>query len=700
MNTMKHVLGSLIHLFISLMLVFCITGYGQASDPLIFHHNLDIELLPKKQALFGLDRINVQGRTGDTLDFHLFPDAVINRVSSNGIPLTYTFKNGLLRVELQTRTEENTASIEISYRAVFDDYVPVQVLNTDDPGYGVRGTLSEKGAFLLSSAKWYPIPSAGKSTFILDVKAPKGMLAVTQGKLKGILHKNGFSTSSWEIRNSVELLSLCAGRYIVAEQSYGAISIQTFLSKENAALSDQYLGAAAGYLKTYESLFGPYPFEKFAVVENFFPTGYGFPSYTVLGARVIRLPFIIHTSLGHEIAHCWWGNGVGVDDASGNWCEGLTTYVSDYYFKEKKSVQAAQEYRRQILQDYAVLVAPESDFPVTRFQSRTDPATRTIGYGKTAMIFHMLRNKVGEKRFWETLSGLFREFVFKTISWTHIQKAFELQAPGLNLGAFFDQWLDRPGALNLSLEQVEATAHGSGYTIKGMIVQKPPYYRADIQLELQSQKKKTVQSLKIKGQHTRFEFKTLFAPVKMVADPHYDLFRKLDKSEIPFTINALKGADAVTIVPTDDASGSNPALAGLMVQSLGLKNPTLKRLKDLSEKELLNNNLLFIGLPKDPAIKNFILKALPDQITIDPKGFKVNGHAYKEKKDALFIVVKHPDQPEKLVAMYYPLSFKNADLTARKITHYGKYSFLVFSKHRNRAKGTWPVQTSPLVYRF
>ena len=97
------------------------------------------------------------------------------------------------------------------------------------------------------------------------------------------------------------------------------------------------------YIALYEELIGPYPFQQFSIVENFFPTGYGFPSYTLLGSTVIRLPFIIETSLGHEIAHCWWGNGVLVDDRQGNWCEGLTTYLADYLYKERTSEEEGRQ---------------------------------------------------------------------------------------------------------------------------------------------------------------------------------------------------------------------------------------------------------------------------------------------------------------------------------------------------------------------
>jgi aminopeptidase N len=80
---------------------------------------------------------------------------------------------------------------------------------------------------------------------------------------------------------------------------------------------------------------GAYPFSGFSVVASPLPTGFGMPTLTYLGAEVLKLPFIRATSLGHEILHNWWGNGVLVDYASGNWAEGLTTFMADYAYKER-----------------------------------------------------------------------------------------------------------------------------------------------------------------------------------------------------------------------------------------------------------------------------------------------------------------------------------------------------------------------------
>ena len=134
-------------------------------------------------------------------------------------------------------------------------------------------------------------------------------------------------------------------------------------------------------------------------MENFWETGYGMPSFTLLGPRVIRFPFILHSSYPHEILHNWWGNGVYVDWQPGNWCEGLTAYLADHLIREERGQGA--EYRQTTLQKYADYVSAdgERDFPLMEFRSRHSSATEAVGYGKSLMFFHMLRRELGDEVF-------------------------------------------------------------------------------------------------------------------------------------------------------------------------------------------------------------------------------------------------------------------------------------------------------------
>ena len=68
------------------------------------------------------------------------------------------------------------------------------------------------------------------------------------------------------------------------------MAAQVYLREPDAALADRYLSATARYIEMYRGLIGPYPYGKFALVENFWETGYGMPSFTLLGPHGHPLP--------------------------------------------------------------------------------------------------------------------------------------------------------------------------------------------------------------------------------------------------------------------------------------------------------------------------------------------------------------------------------------------------------------------------
>ncbi|MGI9571636.1 MAG: M1 family metallopeptidase, partial [Desulfobulbia bacterium] len=427
-----------------LLLALVLSVSVSLADELDARHRLQVEIFPQEQKLRAIDQIRIEKSPGDGLDFKLSPRAEQIEVTVNDSPRESDFKNGRLSVRLAAHERDKEIRIAIRYAAIFDDPVPVRPLNADNPGFGVSATISEAGSFLLAGSGWYPQWVAGHSIYKLKVIAPEGMIAVTAGELMGHVTQNGKTESTWLVNDPVRGLSLSVGAYIVREKKVGKITAATYFFQETDQLAAAYLEATAKYLSLYQNLFGPYPFKKFAVVENFFPTGFGFPSYTLIGGTVLRLPFIIHTSLGHEIAHCWWGNGVRVDYQEGNWSEALTTYVADYLYKEMKSEEDARRYRRQILRNYSTLVKPGKDFALKQFQSRSDPVTKTVGYDKGALVFHMLRKHLGEEAFWGALRDLYRDRLFKATSWTDIQNAFEIRGKR-SLKDFFDQWVSHKG---------------------------------------------------------------------------------------------------------------------------------------------------------------------------------------------------------------------------------------------------------------
>jgi Peptidase family M1 domain len=666
------------------------------ASTLTVQHDLHVGLFPESQRLVGYDRITLEP-VRKQLVVELPPKVEIHTLTVEGRPHPIRRRGPEVIVDhaFVAASGGDRMTIEIRYEAVFDDPVPDLPVNTDNPGFGVTGVISEKGSFLQAGAGWYPQIPGSRATFAVEIDGPSGTVGVTAGRSLGIETRGGRTFSRWEVRQPVESLALSAGGYVVHEKAVGKVTAATYLLPDTVALSGPYLEAIARYLALYDGLFGPYPFEKFAVVENFFPTGYGFPSYTLLGGTVIRLPFIIHTSLGHEIAHCWWGNGVQVDMGQGNWCEGLTTYVADYLYKERQSESEAREYREQMLRNYATLVPPDKDFALNRFVSRTDPVTKAVGYDKAAMIFHMVRRLVGDDAFWQALKQVYRERLFKKTSWRDFQEAFE-QTGGRSLEGFFKQWVERPGAPRLALEGVERLWDRKGWVVEGRLSQKRPYFYLQVALEVQLGKEAHRPTpLSVSGDRTAFRIPCESRPSAVVADPDFDCFRRLQSSEIPAAVNSLKASSALLVlVPPGEPELQSAA--SLLPLSFGIDDFKVASEENVSERDLGKGDILLIGLPKNRKL----LSRLPSELAVGDGWFDLNGKRYEDPGDALFAVFAHPWSEGHHVGLFYPLSGGAASEAERKITHYGKYSYLAFKGGESQDKGIWPVQDSPMIYRW
>ncbi len=301
-----------------LLYLWATSGAGAAR--LNVRHDLHLSLAPATHELKAVDRITAEGQGGPWPAMRLAPQARQISATLDGRAVAFTFRDG--RLVLHARAATGAGVLEIGYRCVFNDPVPLAPANSDNPGYGVTASISEKGTFLLPGAGWYPRVEGARAIYRLAVDAPRGILAVTAGRLVAHATRGDRTVSHWLVTRPVEGLALSAGPYEVRWRETAGIRVMTYFLAGSASPAEKYLDTTGGYLALYQDLFGPYPFEKFAVVENFFPTGYGFPSYTLMGGTVLRLPFILRTSLPHEIAHSWWGNGVLVDYRQGNWCEG------------------------------------------------------------------------------------------------------------------------------------------------------------------------------------------------------------------------------------------------------------------------------------------------------------------------------------------------------------------------------------------
>ncbi|NJC87492.1 MAG: M1 family metallopeptidase [Desulfuromonas sp.] len=678
------------------LLLIIFNGYpcaaAAASPSSVIDYHLDVDLHPDEQSLSATATILLPPTKSPIL-LHLTPNADISQVALGENQLAYTFRNGTISLSAQPAVGNGPVRLTIRYRARFTDQLPAETIGVEDPSFGVGAVILPEGSYLSAGTAWFPQVVGQRGRHRVRVTAPAGTIAVTAGRLVETVTRDHRTITTWENLFPLEGLALSAGNYAVARDALDGIQLLTFLSRENADLAPGYLAAMRRHLIFYRELLGPYPFAKFAVVENFLPTGYGMPSWTLLGKSVVRLPFIPDTSLPHEIVHSWWGNAVEVDYSRGNWAEGLTTYLADYLLKERDNPGEALEYRRKLLRDYAALVTPQNEFPLAAFDSRMARYQQAIGYGKGAMVFHMLRREVGDQPFRAALRRMAAEGSGQTLDWRDIERIFS-NAGGKELHWLFGQRVEQQGAPQLELDEVRSERSAWGWTVTGLIRQTGNSYRLGLPLQLTGSNGETlIQTVTVTGPRTPFHFETAATPSLLEADPDSDLFRRLSPRELPATINDLLAPQRPLVVVGEGQQRLLEAV-GALLKGLHWEAAEIVDEDALAPATLAGRDLLLLGWPRRPEL----LPPLPAGLAITANGGVANWTADNQppESDTLFAIVAGRENRDGLRAILLSKDPEAAHLTAPKIPHYGRYSLLLFTAGRNVAKTTWTSQASPL----
>ena len=576
-------------------------------------------------------------------------------------------------------------SFSLEYTATFDADVTDVKFSNQNVGREVTGTILEKGAYFSPGAFYYPRGEDGLMSFEVTVTIPSNWESIADGNSIASVSAGNTKIQSWKNPYQSDGLMFMAAPFSVKHAKAGDVDIYCYFFEEDTSLFETYLPATVDYMNMYSELIGEYPYKRLTVAENFFPTGYGMPAWTLLGQQVIRLPFIVMTSLGHEVLHNWWGNSIYVDYENGNWCEGLTVYGADYRYKLKRGASSARDYRKDILKQYKSYVTKENEFPVREFEARHNAESRTIGYNKTMMIFHMIEEVIGEEAFFQAWRDVFAENKGQQVSWEKWLDAYE-KSSGEDLSYIIPQWVDRVGAAQIKVDLLESEFVNEQTRVKFKVTQMgTDLYELQIPVNFIGVDGQDGQ-VGITESEAIFEFTVEGKATAFELDPDYNLFRHLYPQEIEATVAAAMGAAEKHFWYYVD--GEQDAF-----KSFG---------DNLTEGDVIlasANDAVSVGLEGNYAIFALNPTQLPpelsEMIQMDETSIVVNGESFPR---AGHTFVLSSDEEEIAAKMLVVISDDMGSLPriGQLVPHYGKYSYLVFKGARNAAKGQWPALTSPL----
>lgn len=642
----------------------------------------------------GLELVSLTCGGADVLDD-------VRRIGPDG-------RSDAMRLDVPRACRTASGTIELTWQAtgIVADPIEEEESLHFVTGDRTAGTIGLQGAFLTGATGWY-LGTRNLATFDLTVDVPEGWRAVSQGRWRQPREEpaRGRRLERWVSELPSDGLALSAGEYVVTARRHGDIELQTWLFEDDPETATLFLDAAARDIDWLEERLGPHLHPKFAIVENFFTTGYGFPSYTLLGANVIAMGAraLRPGYLDHEIAHGWWGNGVLVDLDDGNWCEGLTTYCTNYLgVVRNEGEEAARAARAKVSQRYSVDVPPGEEIAPADFVTKTDDAGAAIGYGQVSMIFHRLRQRVGDDAFWRALRELANVHAGRRASWSDIEDAFE-RASDADLGHVFGQWVERAGLPSLALSDVDMRDG----LVTGRIVQSDRTFRLPIEV-VATLADGSVASETVTLASGRTPF-TIAVPrdarvVRVALDPEWHVPRRVAPADLPPSLaRTLRGdrdaAGPLVVVPPSGAV--EPSLASaldeLATAVARQHGGTIVAADALSGDDWAARPVLILGGAANPASGRIRAALEGHGLALEAGAFEAGGERFDGPSQALLASVAHPRRADSTISVYAPNGAEAARL-ARYVFFYGWDTWLALENGRaTRRSVDWPSPSATTV---
>ncbi len=404
------------------------------------HYTLKIDLFPLQKRIKGdvtiTMRLNDPGMKNIVLNF--YDNLEIKKVEVNGVNAEYSREEKILSI---SRTPDNSDSADI--RVVYSGTPHSLGFGSfnfgEDNGLPYVYTLSEP----IYASTWFPCVDLPDDKALADIYVTNDSsdVSVSNGKLIEVKTVKERRTYHWKTFYPVStyLIAIYSAPYKTYSEKYISTTRDT-LPLLYYALPDEFENAKRDfadhqdYLKTFENLFGPYPFlkEKYSIAEFWWESGaMENQTMTGIGSQFITGMKLFRDMLIHELAHHWWGDAVGPKTWKDIWLnEGFATYSEALYWETQSDSTALQ----------STMKAKFGTFEKGTLYNPGNYLFGSLVYDKGAWVLHMLRKEVGTEIFFKILREYFKKYEYSNASTEDFKNICE-KISGKNLTSFFNQWI-------------------------------------------------------------------------------------------------------------------------------------------------------------------------------------------------------------------------------------------------------------------
>ncbi|GGY05624.1 M1 family metallopeptidase [Streptomyces anandii] len=408
------------------------------------HYDLDIAYAPDTGRLDG--RTTITARATENLSsFDLdLQQLTVTRVEVDGRRARFTRDGDELRVTPRgVLRKGRTFRVAVTYGGIPEPLSGPIVFGSK---YGWMKT--GDGVFVAcepnAASTWFPSSDhpSDKATYDIRIKAPRGLTAVSNGRLVSTRDRGGSTYTHWrESRPMATYLATATiGKFDVRTGRTPSgtpiyVAIDPKLKNGNSVDVYAVTAAATDY---WSQVFGPYPFEETgAIVDDMPEAGFSLEVQSKPAYSAVRN----ETTIVHELAHQWFGDSVSVRRWKDVWLnEGFATYAQWLWAEHQGTSSAHDSFRAA----YDSRPAGSSFWQVEVADPQRDTMFASAVYQRGAMALQALRERIGDRAFFRLLpawTALHRYGNADTADFVRLAERIS----GQRLGDLFDAWLFTTG---------------------------------------------------------------------------------------------------------------------------------------------------------------------------------------------------------------------------------------------------------------
>jgi aminopeptidase N len=295
---------------------------------------------------------------------------------------------------------------------------------------------------------------ADKASFELLVKHDAALVSVSNGQLKSQIMQTDNTVISHWLQNTpmpIYTFGFALGAFKEIKKQYKNAEVSYYFRDEalsnlnNKKITDIFIDVP-DMITFFENKAGfPLPNNayKYVIVDGYMAQeATGFSLVGEKYAHTVLEDKSENWFIAHELGHEWWGNSITCVNFSHFWLnEGLVQFLVAAY---KQHLFGEEAYKKEITLfitrvDRAVKKGKVS--PVAfKHQIKEHEINRSMAYSKGALVFYMLREKLGDKIFWQALKHYSVNNKQASVTTNDLKQAFE-HISKQDLTDFFERWV-------------------------------------------------------------------------------------------------------------------------------------------------------------------------------------------------------------------------------------------------------------------